>query len=162
MNRAEARIVHSAMILVGGTGLVYAWMRYFMTPADEFAVVNHPWQPDVQHLHILFAPLFVFAVGLVWRRHIQSHWQAGVKTGRRSGIGMVLTLTPMVVSGYLIQVAVDPTWRTVWIVVHCVTSGLWVLGYAIHQVASLRRRRASVAQEDAPVKSRQPAPAAFG
>ena len=30
-------------------------MAYFATPTDEFAVVNHPWQPAVRDLHILAA-----------------------------------------------------------------------------------------------------------
>ena len=59
MTRLEAWFLHVATILVGGGGLVYAWMRYFVRPDDPFAVVNHPWQPDVQHLHVLAAPLLV-------------------------------------------------------------------------------------------------------
>ena len=47
MTRLEAWFLHVATILVGGGGLVYAWMRYFVRPDDPFAVVNHPWQPAV-------------------------------------------------------------------------------------------------------------------
>ena len=53
VNRLPAWISHAATLLVGGTGLVYAWMRYLVHPADPFAVVNHPLQPLAQHLHIL-------------------------------------------------------------------------------------------------------------
>ena len=45
-------------------------MRYLMEPTDLFSVVNHPWQPTLQHLHVLVAPLMVFAVGLIWKKHI--------------------------------------------------------------------------------------------
>jgi hypothetical protein len=31
-------------------------MRCLAEPADEWAVVNHPWQPHLQHLHVLAAP----------------------------------------------------------------------------------------------------------
>jgi hypothetical protein len=144
MNRFESWMMHLANLLVGGTGLVYAWMLYLVRPTDPYAVVNHPWQPQVQHLHILVAPLLVFVVGLVWQRHVWSHWSRGVRKGRRTGLSMALTLVPMVVSGYLIQTAVDGGWRKAWVAVHLIASALWLAGYLAHQVphlwAWLRRR----------------------
>lgn len=141
MNRFEVWFAHASMLLVSVTGVLYGVMRYLLGPVDPFAVVNHPWQGEVQRLHILVAPLIVFAVGLIWRRHILAHWQNGVKVGRRSGIELILTTMPMVVSGYLIQTTVTDSWRLIWIVVHCTTSGLWVAGYVIHQIASRKRKR---------------------
>jgi hypothetical protein len=118
---------------VGGTGLVYAWMVYLARPADPYAVVNHPSQPAVQHLHIVVAPLLVFAAGLIWRRHVWGSWRSGVVQRRRSGVSMALALAPMIVSGYLLQTAVESTWRTVWSVLHLATSGLWIAAYLLHQ-----------------------------
>ena len=63
MTRTEAWFSHVAAALVGGTGLVYGWMRYFAESDDPFAIANHPWQPHFQHLHVLTAPLLVFACG---------------------------------------------------------------------------------------------------
>ena len=126
-------------MLVAGTGIVYGVMRYALTPADPMAVVNHPWQPALQHWHVLSAPTLVFAVGLIWRRHV---W-AGLKTrGRafRSGLTLALTAFPMVVSGYLLQVSIDDDWRRRWIGVHLVTSGLWVVGLVLHRIADPWRR----------------------
>lgn len=145
MSRFESWMIHLSNLLVGGTGLVYAWMAYLARPSDPYAVVNHPLQPAAQHLHVLTAPLLVFAVGLIWQRHVWAHWRRGAKKGKRSGLGMVLTLVPMVVSGYLIQTAVEPGWRQAWVVVHVATSLLWVAGYLAHQIPLalgwLRRRR---------------------
>jgi len=137
---AEAWSVHLATALVAGTGLVYAWMRYLATPPDPFAVVGHPWQPAVQHLHVLTAPLLVFAVGLIWRQHIWVHWRNGVPQRRRSGVALLATTVPMVASGYLLQTAVDEGWRQAWVVVHLMASGLWLAGYGGHLVAALRAR----------------------
>jgi hypothetical protein len=137
VTRFESWAVHLSNLLVGGTGLVYAWMLYLVRPTDPYAVINHPWQPQVQHLHILVAPLLVFAVGMVWQRHVWSHWSKGVRKGRRTGLSMALTLAPMVVSGYLIQTAVDGGWRKAWVVVHLIASGLWVVGYLAHQIPNL-------------------------
>lgn len=147
MKRAESTFVHASTVLVGGTGLVYAWMAYLARPQDPYALVNHPLQPQTQHLHVLFAPLLVFAIGLIWQRHVWSHYKKGVRQRRMSGISLLLSTVPMVVSGYLIQTAVDPAWRKAWVVVHLVTSGLWLFGYLAHQVVAYwkasRRRRAS-------------------
>lgn len=144
MSRFERWMLHGSNLLVGGTGLVYAWMIYLSRPADPYALVNHPWQPHAQHLHVLFAPLVVFAAGLVWHRHIWSHFRRGVRGRRRSGLSLLLTLVPMVASGYLIQTAVDGGWRQVWVGVHLAASGMWLLAYAGHQVpllsSQLRRR----------------------
>lgn len=149
MSRFEAWAIHLSTLLVGGTGLVYAWMAYLVRPADPYAIVNHPLQPQAQHLHVLVAPLLVFAVGLIWQRHIGPHWSRGVRKGRRSGMGMVLTLVPMVTSGYLIQTAVDGSWRKAWVAVHLIASALWLAGYLAHQVPlvwqKLSRRRDDLA-----------------
>ncbi len=141
MNRIEAWFVHISTILVGVTGVVYAVMRYLMEPVDLFSVVNHPWQPQVQHIHIIVAPLLIFAFGLIWKNHISDHYLRGLVAGRRTGLSMILTMAPMAVSGYLIQTAVHDVWRIVWIVVHCVTAFLWLAGYLVHQIIHFRRKR---------------------
>jgi thiamine biosynthesis lipoprotein len=141
MSRGEAWLVGAANLLVGGTGLVYAAMRYLLEPSDPYAVVNHPWQPAVQHFHILAAPLLVFAIGLIWHRHVRGGRQSGLAPRRRSGLVLSFALVPMVISGYLIQVTVGESWRTIWVAVHCVASALWVLAYGGHWLISWRQRR---------------------
>jgi len=128
----ERVLQYGANTLVVGTGLIYAFMRYFMTPVDEWSVVNHPWQPHVQHLHVLTAPLLVFACGLIWQRHIAT--RLGVDERRRgvSGPGLAVAFVPMIASGYLLQTTSTIGWRQTWLVVHLVTSGLWVLLIATH------------------------------
>ncbi|MFL6192997.1 MAG: hypothetical protein ACJ75H_02405 [Thermoanaerobaculia bacterium] len=143
MSRFEAWMLHASNLLVGGTGLVYAWMVYLVKPADPYAVVNHPFQPQTQHLHILVAPLLVFTAGLIWRRHVWSQFKRGIDDGRRSGLSLIFLLVPMVVSGYLIQTSVDDAWRRIWVAVHLVASCLWLLAYLAHQIPLLWRRRAS-------------------
>jgi hypothetical protein len=142
VTRAEALFLQVANLLVAGTGLLYAWALYLAEPSDPFAVVNHPWQPHFQHLHVLAAPFLLFAVGLVWRRHVAACWRLEVRERHRSGATLAWMLAPMALSGYLLQTAVDAEWRRAWLVVHLATSGLWVLGYAAHQLgARLAGRR---------------------
>lgn len=156
MRRWEAWSVHVSTVLVAGTGVVYAVMRYLMAPADPFAVVNHPLQPTVQHLHVLAAPLLVFGAGLVWRDHVWKHYRQGVRQARRSGLGMLYTLVPMVVSGYLIQTTVTEGWRTAWIAVHLAASAIWLLGYAGHLVHALRRRSRRTGRSASATRERDP------
>lgn len=132
MTRAEAWTLHVSNTLVGVTGAVYAWMRYFATPTDEFAVVNHPWQPTFQHLHVLTAPMLVFAAGLIFHRHVFARIRSGFRARRPTGLLLALLLLPMIASGYLLQTSSGDPWRSIWIGVHLVTSVLWIVGTAIH------------------------------
>ncbi len=135
MTRGEAWFAHVSNLLVGGTGVVYGWMRYFAEPPDEFSVVNHPWQPDLLYLHILFAPLVVFSVGLVWREHVWKRVRSGFRARRRMGLTLTAVVFPMIASGYLVQLTVSEGWKDVWIVVHVATSCAWVLAYLVHQLS---------------------------
>jgi hypothetical protein len=138
MSRTEAWLCHAANLLVGGTGLVYAWFRYFARPVDELAIV-HPWSSPAQHAHVLAAPLLVFALGLVVRGHVVAGLRLGIRERRRSGLLLVAGALPMVLSGSLIQVAIEPAWRRAWVVVHLAASGLWLAATVAHQLSSRRR-----------------------
>lgn len=133
MNRGERWLLDLANIVVGGTGVVYAVMKFLMDPVDEWAVVNHPWQPHVQHLHVVVAPLLVFAVGLYWKGHISGKLSEGQPAGRVSGWVLTLQFVPVVLSGYLIQVVVSQGWRSVWVWVHLVTGSLWIVAVMAHR-----------------------------
>ena len=132
MSRWQRWLLHTANLLVGGTGLVYALMRYFMRPADEWAVVNHPWQPHVQHLHLLFAPLLVFACGWIWQGHVAGRQRQAEEPRRRTGPGLIVAFAPMIVSGYLIQTTVSDGWRQAWIALHLTSSAAWLFAFLGH------------------------------
>lgn len=86
------------------TGVVYWWMKEMVTPAEPWAVVNHPLQPWLLKAHILIAPLQVFSVGLITSRHIWRHFRSGVRKGRRSGLVAAVTFLAVVGTGYALQV----------------------------------------------------------
>jgi hypothetical protein len=48
-------------------------------------------------------------------------------------LGVAVLFVPMIASGYLLQVTVEESWRTVWIGVHIVTSGLWLVAFIAHR-----------------------------
>jgi len=136
VSRGQTVFLHFANLAVSGTGLVYAWMRYLADPVDEWAIVNHPWQPLMQHLHVLSAPLLVFAIGVIWSVHAIAKLRNGSR-GRASGLGLMALFLPMAASGYLLQVAVDPEWRRRWIWIHVMSSLLWVVVFVAHQVRAV-------------------------
>ncbi len=138
MTRGEAWFSHAATALVGGTGVIYGWMRYFAEPKDEFALVNHPLQPAFQSLHILLAPALVFACALFWRDHVWKRVRSGHVVRRRSGLVLFALLFPMIASGYLIQTSTGELARKLAIGFHLGTSCLWIVGYAGHQLLSRR------------------------
>jgi hypothetical protein len=111
-------------------------MRYLVEAADEWAVVNHPWQPHLQHLHVLAAPLLVFVLGLIWSAHVIGKLKNG-RTNRVVGIGLTTLFLPMAASGYLLQVTVDPGWRQTWVWAHVASSLLWVLAFVVHQLVAV-------------------------
>lgn len=141
MSRFEAWFHHAATLLVGGTGLIYAWFRYAAEPSDPFALV-HPAQPAWQHAHVVTAPLLVFAIGMIWRAHAWLGLRLGTRR-RASGIGLLATAAPMVLSGVLLQVSVEPVWRRAWVAVHLAASALWLGGYLAHQLRSRRPSRSA-------------------
>ena len=132
MTRGEARWNHLANLLVGGTGLVYGWMRYFAEPVDEFALVNHPLEPDVHRWHVVLAPLLVFTVGVIWSQHVWKRVRSGFRARRTTGLMLAALFVPMVASGYFLQTAESETWLQANVVAHAGTSTLWVLVYAFH------------------------------
>ncbi len=143
LSRTSTWFPHAATLAVGLTGIVYGWMRYVSVPDDEFAVVNHPYQPTLQHLHILFAPVLVFALGVIWQSHAKPRLVAGTPRKRYSGLGLLLSSAPMVLSGYLLQTTSDELWQEVWVWVHVSSSCLWLLAYLRHLVAKRSSRPAS-------------------
>ncbi len=140
MTPTERRMHHPANLLVGTTGLVYLYMAWMLSPSDDWAVVNHPWQPTLQHLHVLLAPLLVFAIGVLFRTHIAKRLTLRHLAANTGGL-MILLFAPMVVSGYALQVSSDQAWRGGWAWVHVVSSVIWVTAYLGHMWG--RRARAA-------------------
>ena len=143
MTALERWSLHLSALLTGTTGLVYGWLRYFGQRPGEFGVEPSPLQALLQHLHVLAAPLLVFSLGMLVRGHVLPMWRGGRPGGRRSGITLALILAPMVLSGYALQVAVDPRWRLAFAWIHGVFSLLFMAGYFVHQASTWSVARAT-------------------
>ena len=135
---------HGANLAVAGTGVVYLVMKFALDPVDEWAVVNHPWQPHLQHLHILSAPLLTGILGWLVIQHGWFSWKGGVREGRRSGMLLLLLALPMIFSGYALQVSTQLAMRLAWVWVHSVSSVFWIGLAAVHVLSSWLRTRAAL------------------
>lgn len=136
MTAFERWAVWSTSVATLVTGTVYLWMKYLMTSEDPLAVVNHPWQPYILKLHILVAPLLVFAIGVVALRHVWRHLKGKTRAGRRSGLLTVVVLGPMIMTGYLIQAITHQGWIEAMAISHIGTGLLFGLGLLAHQFAA--------------------------
>lgn len=133
MTRFEKGSVWITTLLVALTGIGYGWTKYLTTSTDPFSVINHPLQPVFLKLHILVAPLFLFAIGMVALRHIWRHFRSGTRRSRKSGLATAASLVPMVGTGYAIQVLSGESWLTAMIVAHIATGLLYLAGILLHQ-----------------------------
>ncbi|HUF75694.1 MAG TPA: hypothetical protein VMM35_05415 [Longimicrobiales bacterium] len=128
-------LVWTSSIATVLTGVVYFWMDRMMSPVDEFAVINHPLQPLVLKVHILVAPLLVFAIGVIAVDHIWKYFRGTIRRGRRTGLTAMWPVFPMVVTGYLIQGITQVVWLEVVAWAHIVTGVAYALGVVAHHLA---------------------------
>lgn len=132
MRPIEKRSTWLAVACVVVTGFGYAWLLYFGEGEDEFGPVAHPWLGSLQMWHVVTAPLFVFALGVLWPQHIWHKLKAGLKPRRKTGILLLSQALPMTASGYLLQVSVDDAWRQVWTVIHVAASIGFTVVFGVH------------------------------
>jgi len=93
---------------------------------------NHPLQPVTLHAHVIVAPLWMFAFGVLWQSHILPKLRSKGRVRRRTGIALMALTVPMAISGYLLQTSVEESWREVWIVVHVGGSVAWIIAFLVH------------------------------
>ena len=141
----ERLLQHGSTLLVGASGVVYAWMRYLLPESeDPFTVARHPLQPTFLEVHVLAGPLFLLALGMIFRSHILARLRnSRRRRSRRSGWAATLLLVPMIASGYLLQTATSEGWRWGLLVAHLGSGGLFLGTYLLHLGAAMlgSRRR---------------------
>ncbi len=137
MRRWALLFNHLAIAAVALSGVAYGVMKYFMAGSDPDSRAGHPWQQPMLKVHVLAAPLLVFALGLVFSGHALARLRSGEDPGRASGAGLLALAAPLVLTGPLIQLLTGDAARrgTGWI-----HAGLGVV-YTLAYVAHLLKRR---------------------
>ena len=138
MSRLSVLLIHLSIASVAITGIVFAWMKYFMTTDDPFAVANHPLQPGMLAAHVVLAPASVFALGWLWSTHIQPKLRSGTQARRKSGVVGAILMAPMIFSGVLLQASTSETLRSAMEIAHWISSGFFVVAYVVHQLLRAR------------------------
>ena len=138
MTRLERWALHLAALATALTGLAYGWARYFGQRQGEFGPEPHPLQGLFQHGHVLASPILLFALGVVIKGHALPALRARRPQGRFSGWGLLLLLAPLALSGYTLQVCVDPRWRNAIAWCHGPLGLTFLLAYAAHFLTSAR------------------------
>lgn len=138
MSRLQLVWLHLSIALTAITGLVFAVMKYLMTNDDDFAVVNHPWQPHMLAAHVVVAPAVLFILGWVFANHMLPKWRFGDGQNQRTGLAAMWLIAPMALSAYLLQVATNETLREVMAWAHGITSAIFVAAYVTHLVIGRR------------------------
>lgn len=152
ISRLDRVLTHSSTVVVAVSGFAYGWMKYFMVTDDPYAVVNHPWQPWMLDLHVLSAPVLVYALGFIAQGHIMAQLARGRRRpGRATGLLAVSCVLPMIATGYLIQVFTHETARLVCVWGHVITGVVYTGGFLAHfgvsRLTAARRRAMSVPLE---------------
>ena len=143
MKRWEAWWNHAALTAVSVTGLLYGVFKYWVPSPDPSSRAGHPLQPLWLKAHVLIAPLAIFGVGLLLRRHALARIRSGEQNGRRTGATMLWLFAPLALTGYLIQVFTGPGLARGTGYAHAALGVLFLLGYAIHP-----KRRADVGTDE--------------
>ena len=134
MSRLHILWLHLSVALTTMTGIVFAVMKYFMKPADEFAAFNHPMQPWMLAAHVVIAPLLLFVLGWTFSGHMLPKYRFGDGQNKRSGVGAMVLIVPMALSAYLLQVSAGEAIREAMAIAHWVSSGVFVVAYVAHLV----------------------------
>ncbi len=135
MSRGQVIYVHVCVALTALTGIVFAWMKYFMKPAaDEFSVVNHPLQPYMLAAHVVIAPFLVFGFGWLYSNHVRPKLAFDERRNRGTGLWLIAAILPMTLSAYLLQISTAEATRKAMAAAHWISSGMFLLFYAVHLI----------------------------
>ena len=145
MKTWQRRAFNGLSAAMTATGFLLFWMKYLLVSDDPLAVVNHPLQPLMLDLHLLASPAILVIFGIVFNAHVVSKLTKRVPL-RRSGLASLGTFGVMVLSGYLLQVAVHEYIRLAILWLHLGSGLVFAASYTVHVVAGLKSwRRVAVA-----------------
>jgi hypothetical protein len=150
MTRAQVVYLQLCVFITALTGAVFAVMKYGLQSNesdDPFALANHPLQPYMLAAHVVIAPLLVFGFGWIFGNHIWPGFSSRIARKRKSGLWSMGAIAPMVLSGYLLQIATADATRQAMAIAHWVSSALFVIAYVIHLLTKKAGRSARRAAE---------------
>jgi hypothetical protein len=137
MTRWQKHTFSALSAILTASGLAYFWMKHMMATDDPLAVVNHPLQPAMLHIHVLAAPAFLVVFGILIDSHVARRIGSATPN-RRSGMLALATIALMSVSGYLLQVVTAESWQRACLIAHLASAVVFVPAYVTHLAVSVR------------------------
>lgn len=131
MTRGERWALHLATAGVALSGLAFGALKYFGERAGEFGPEPHPWMAWAQHAHVLAGPLLVFAFGILFKAHVLPALRSR-ETRRGSGWVLLVVISLLILSGYLLQIQAQATLRQALAWLHAPLGALFLLAYLAH------------------------------
>ena len=91
-------------------------------------------------------------IGQFWIAHAHPYIRSRQQRGRRTGWSLLLLAGVMIASGYLLQISVEPQWRTAWIWVHGVSCLLWIAVLFMHLLRHRLKHLRSQGHDHRPIR----------
>jgi hypothetical protein len=98
MNRPATALLSATTLASALSAAAILVLRLWFASVDEFSADAHPLEPWARALHILVAPVLVFAVGWVFGEHVLPRLRQGAGA-RRSGLALGWLAAGLVLSG---------------------------------------------------------------
>ena len=151
MSFPQKVVLQIAIFLVFLSGAAYGLFKYFgealssRLPAffppidDAFSAIHHPLQPWALDLHVLAAPILVFAFGWIYKDHVLGKAAAPGVPAKRSGLSTGLLFFLMLVSGYWLSTITSEALHKPVVVAHVGAGLLFVGAYGVHLALAPKR-----------------------
>ena len=138
MNAFERWSIRLTSLVLAASGLGFMWAKYLVVNDDPFAIINHPLQMWFLKIHVVAAPLFMFAFGAIAVRHVWNHVRGRERQARKSGYVTLWSVAPAIATGYVIQIA-TAVWLVRWLEISHEAAGVaLIVGLALHLVVIRR------------------------
>jgi hypothetical protein len=132
MNKLEKKTFSITSITVFVTGTLYFIIKYFFKVETDFGTRPHSLTSSLLHTHIILVPILVGFFGYFLKLHVIPMLKSKKTIKRKSGIAILCTLIIMVISGYLLQIGLDPITSNSIAWIHIIISFLWIIIYLYH------------------------------
>jgi len=146
-SRPQLALTYSVLVAVWATGVSWLILHYFLRVQGEFGATPHPMEKWTLALHGAGAFAALWLAGVLWAMHIRPAWKSGFRSP--SGISVILVLSVLIVTGYLLYYVGDEDSRARVMLAH------WAIGLVspapliVHVV---RRRLRSLPRDERPLR----------
>ncbi len=111
--------------------ILYTAFFFWVKKETPFGPEAYPIQQSLQYAHIILVPLVVLGFGALLPIHIRPKLMGGNLKKKNSGIILIVLLTVLILSGYLVQFPFARSFPLTGIT-HTVIGGLWIIAFYWH------------------------------